>query len=98
MKEIISVQIAAGADICKIVTFATGAEDNLTVLRLISEFPGKRIIAFTMGDKGLSSRILCPLVGGDFTYAALERGAESAAGQITLKEMFDIYRMIKNET
>jgi 3-dehydroquinate dehydratase type I len=98
LKEIISVQIAAGADICKIVTFATGAEDNLTVLRLISEFPGKRIIAFTMGDKGLSSRILCPLVGGDFTYAALERGAESAAGQITLKEMFDIYRMIKNET
>jgi 3-dehydroquinate dehydratase len=33
----------------------------LTVLQLISGFPGKRIIAFAMGDKGLASRILCPL-------------------------------------
>jgi 3-dehydroquinate dehydratase type I len=95
LKEIVSGQIAAGADICKIVTFATKAEDNLIVLRLIPEFPEKRIIAFAMGAKGLSSRILCPLVGGDFTYAALERGAESAAGQITLKEMHEIYRMVK---
>lgn len=95
LKEIVSKQIVTGADICKIVTFATKAEDNLTVLRLIPEFPEQRIIAFAMGEKGLSSRILCPLAGGDFTYAALERGAESAAGQITLKEMHEIYRMVK---
>jgi len=95
LKEIISGQIDAGADICKIVTFADKAEDNLTVLRLIPEFPTKRIIAFAMGDKGLPSRILCPLTGGDFTYASLVKGAESAAGQITLKEMYEIYRMVK---
>ncbi len=95
LKDIVSSQIAAGADICKIVTFAAKAEDNFTVLRLIPEFPLKRIVAFAMGDKGVSSRILCPLIGGDFTYAALERGAESAAGQITVKEMHEIYRMVK---
>jgi 3-dehydroquinate dehydratase type I len=91
LKAIVSRQIAAGADICKVATFANKAEDNLTVLRLIAEFPSKRVIAFAMGDIGLSSRILCPLIGGDFTYAALERGAESAAGQITIKEMYDKY-------
>ncbi|MDD4923869.1 MAG: type I 3-dehydroquinate dehydratase [Dehalococcoidales bacterium] len=95
LKDIVSRQIAAGADICKVVVFANKAEDNLTVLRLISEFTLKRVIAFAMGDKGLPSRILCPLVGGDFTYASLERGAESAAGQITVKEMYEIYRMVE---
>ena len=95
LKEVVSKQIAAGADICKIVTFAAKEEDNLTVLRLIHEFPEKRIIAFAMGDKGITSRILCPLMGGDFTYAASEKGTESASGQISLKEMHEIYRMVK---
>ena len=95
LKDVVLSQIDAGANICKVVAFANKAEDNLTVLRLIPEFPGKRIIAFAMGDKGISSRILCPLIGGDFTYAALERGAESAVGQVTVKEMYEIYRMVK---
>jgi 3-dehydroquinate dehydratase type I len=95
LRDIVSRQIAAGADICKVVTFANKAEDNWTLLRLISEFPEKRIIAFAMGEKGLASRILCPLAGGDFTYTSIARGAESAEGQLTVKELYEIYRMVK---
>jgi len=94
MKEMVQRQLKAGADICKMVTTAQGLEDNLTVLQLISEFPGVRLVSFAMGALGCVSRVFCPLVGGDFTYASIEKGKESAQGQITVKELTKIYEMI----
>ncbi len=95
MKEIVREQIKAGANICKIVTTAQEFEDNLTVLQLISEFPGVELVSFAMGPLGFTSRILCPLVGGDFTYASIEKGKESAQGQTTVRELIKIYEMIR---
>lgn len=97
MKGIVRKQLKAGADICKVVTTAREIGDNLTVLQLIKEFPDVKIIAFAMGPLGLMSRILCPLVGGEFTYASIEKGKESAQGQMTLIEMRRIYEMISTE-
>ena len=94
LKEIVQRQLVAGADICKIVTTARGFEDNITVLRLISEFPEARVVSFAMGDSGLVSRILCPLVGGDFSYASIEQGRESASGQITVRDLSKLYEMV----
>jgi 3-dehydroquinate dehydratase type I len=93
MKDIVNRQLKAGADVCKVVTTAKKFEDNLAVLRLISEFPENRMVSFAMGQTGQISRILCPLVGGDFTYGSIEEGKESAPGQITVKEMIKIYEM-----
>lgn len=95
LKEIVKRQMAVDADICKVVTYALNAEDNLTILKLIPEFPEVEIIAFTMGSLGLPSRILSPLVGGYITYAAIEKGAQSAPGQITVTELYDLYKMVK---
>ena len=94
LKMIVKQQLAAGADICKVVTTAQNAGDNLIILRLISEFPETRIVAFAMGPLGLTSRILSPLVGGDFTYAAIEKGSESAPGQITVTDLNKLYQMV----
>lgn len=94
MKGIVRKQLKAGADICKVVTTAGGFDDNLTALQLIKEFPDVKIIAFAMGPSGLISRVLCPLVGGEFTYASIEKGKESAQGQMTISEMRRIYGMI----
>ena len=88
-------QLEAGADICKVVTTAQRPEDNLTVLQLISEFPKTRVISFAMGPLGFASRVLCPLVGGDFTYASIEQGKESASGQITVKGLRRIYETME---
>jgi 3-dehydroquinate dehydratase len=63
-------------------------------LQLIQEFPNIKIVAFAMRPLGFMSRILCPLVGGEFTYAAIEKGEESAQGQMTVSEMRRIYKMI----
>jgi len=95
MKEIVHRQLKAGADICKVVTTAQVFEDNLTVLQLISEFPAVKLISFAMGALGLMSRVLCPLVGGELTYASIEQGKESAQGQITVRDLTKIYEMIE---
>ena len=96
LKEIIHQQLKAGADICKVITTAQSFEDNMTILQLIAEFPETRIVSFAMGNLGIISRILCPLVGGDFTYTSIDKGMESASGQITVRELRKLYGMVVN--
>ena len=96
MREIVRKELAAGADICKVVTTAQKFEDNLSVLQLISDFPRTRVISLAMGSLGYTSRILCPLVGGDFSYASIEAGKESAQGQITVADLRKVYGMVAN--
>jgi len=95
LKRIIERQLVAGADICKVVTTASNFDDNLTVLQLITEFSELKIVSFAMGPLGSVSRVLCPLVGGYFTYASIEEGKESASGQIATKELRQLYEMVQ---
>ena len=95
LRRIIENEMAAGADICKVVTTARSFEDNVNILSMINEFRPAEIVAFAMGPRGQMSRILCPLAGGAFTYAAMIEGAESAAGQLSLSQMRRIYEMMK---
>ena len=80
---------STGADIVKIVTRAETWADNLRVLELIpmAHDRGLKIIAFCMGPMGRVSRILSHLMGGYLTFVSLEKGQESAAGQIPMMEM-----------
>jgi len=94
MREVIQRELQAGADICKVVTTAQKFEDNIAVLKLITEFPEVRVVSFAMGQLGIASRILCPLVGGDFTYGSIEKGQESAPGQLTVMGLKKIYEMV----
>jgi 3-dehydroquinate dehydratase-1 len=91
LKGIIRQEIAAGADICKVVTTAQRFEDNMAVLRLFPQFPGVKLVAFTMGQVGVSSRVLSTMVGGYFTYAAVMEGKESAPGQLTATYLRSFY-------
>jgi 3-dehydroquinate dehydratase len=47
-----------------------------------------------MGELGKTSRLLSPLFGGFFTFASLERGKETAAGQLTVQEMKAVYETL----
>jgi 3-dehydroquinate dehydratase type I len=84
-------QLAAGADICKVITTAGGLDDNLAIIRLPSLFPWARVIALAMGAAGALSRVLSPLAGGYLTYASIGRGSASAPGQLSLEAMRAIY-------
>ncbi len=93
MQKIIEHEREAGADICKLAVTARSIQDNLEVLKM-NAIEGGRTVAFAMGPLGVSSRILCPLTGGDFTYASIAQGKESADGQITVFALRSLYSMI----
>jgi 3-dehydroquinate dehydratase type I len=87
-------QLAAGAEICKVVTMARNVYDNLAVLKLIGLFPWIDLISFAMGPVGALSRVLSPLAGGYLTYASMDEDSGSAPGQMSVDALRKIYRMI----
>ena len=88
-------EISSGAEVCKIVTTAKQMEDNLTTLNFTSTASSKtKLVCFCMGELGKVSRLLSPLFGGFFTFASLERGNETASGQMTIQEMKSAYALL----
>ncbi|HHT9155934.1 MAG TPA: shikimate dehydrogenase, partial [Candidatus Tripitaka sp. YC43] len=99
------------ADIVKIVTTANDITDNLKIFQLLEEVnrrgvlqyaptAGKPLIAFCMGELGQISRILAPKYGSYLTFGSLDVGKESAPGQLTAREMLEVYHIneINRET
>jgi 3-dehydroquinate dehydratase I len=95
LAAILEAEKRAGADVCKVVTTAQSPADNFRLLQLLRDFPATPAVAFAMGECGTLSRILCPLVGGLFTYASVGPGAESAPGQLTAAELRNLYGMVQ---
>ncbi|MBS7621980.1 type I 3-dehydroquinate dehydratase [Candidatus Bathyarchaeota archaeon] len=95
LQLILKSQMKAKAYICKIVTTAQSLQDNLTLLQFLYEESGKaRIVCFAMGPLGKLSRLLSPIYGGYFTIASLDRGFETATGQMTIEEMKTVYKAL----
>ena len=93
---IVRQELAAGADICKVVTTANKYEDNLAVLQLVRDFPEVKLVAFAMGKAGIVSRVLSPLAGGYFTYASISGSAGSAPGQLDAEYLRSLYDAVGN--
>jgi len=95
LDSILEREISSGAEVCKIVTTAERMEDNLATLNFTSAASSKaKLVCFCMGEPGKVSRLLSPLFGGFFTFASLERGSETALGQITIQEMKAAYKIL----
>ncbi len=91
-RQVLDEEIASGASICKIVTTAKQIEDNLPALSFVSFASSKaKLVCFCMGEHGKTSRLLSPLFGAFFTFASLEQGNETAAGQMSISEMRAAY-------
>lgn len=95
LKSIVNQQIELGADICKIVTFARTIQDNLTLLALPAIFPERSLISFAMGEKGIVSRLMCPLAGSYMTYAFIDNQRKSAPGQLSVSILKQFYRTLR---
>ena len=95
LTDVLERQIAFGADICKIVPTAERIEDSLTLLNFCSEAAKRaKVVCFAMGELGKVSRLLSPLFGCVFTFAALETGSKTASGQMTIQDMKSAYRLL----
>ena len=77
----------------KIVTTAKSVNDATRVLQLYSKKGKMSIIAFSMGDAGRISRILCLYLGSPYTYVSLERPI--APGQYSVDEVKKITNLKK---
>ncbi len=77
-------------DIVKIVTYANDITDNIRIFELLKSAKVPTI-SFCMGELGYISRILTSKFGGFLTFASLEKGKESAPGQLTVNELSKIY-------
>ncbi|MCJ7634554.1 type I 3-dehydroquinate dehydratase [Candidatus Bathyarchaeota archaeon] len=92
LDRVLKKEMDTHANINKLVTFAKTFEDNLTILKFV-EISSKKsnVVCFCMGELGMTSRLISPLIGGCFTYASIQKGKASAAGQLTLSEMRRFY-------
>jgi 3-dehydroquinate dehydratase-1 len=73
------------SSVVKIVTTAKSVNDSTSTLQLYSKKGKTNLIAFTMGDAGRISRILCLYLGSPYTYVSL--GKPVAPGQFSVDEV-----------
>ena len=77
----------------KIVTMAKSINDGSRVLSLYNNSKNVKLIAFSMGNLGKMSRLLCLLLGSPYTYVSL--GRPIAQGQFSLDEVKSIFTVRK---
>jgi 3-dehydroquinate dehydratase/shikimate dehydrogenase len=77
--------------IAKLATTVNSWDDNRRLLELLSLKWPKPVIVIGMGDMGQITRVVGPSRGSFLTYAGLVSNA-AAPGQISLREMVDVYR------
>ena len=73
----------------KIVTMAKSINDGSRILALYNNSKNVKLIAFSMGNFGKMSRLLCLLLGSPYTYVSL--GKPIAPGQFSLDEVKSIF-------
>jgi 3-dehydroquinate dehydratase/shikimate dehydrogenase len=85
---------ATPARVLKVAVQANDATDCLSVFHLLerARTEGREMIAIAMGTAGLVTRILGPARGAFLTYASLEN-APTAPGQISVRELREVYRI-----
>jgi 3-dehydroquinate dehydratase/shikimate dehydrogenase len=83
------------AEILKVAVRAVSIEDCVEVLRLCE--PGRRggreVIAVSMGEAGVLTRVLAPAFGAFLTYGSLDASQATAPGQIGAVELRSVYRV-----
>ncbi len=78
------------ADIVKLATMANDPHDNVRMLHLVrsSKVP---TVGICMGEIGTPSRILAGKFGAPFTYSTFHHERALAPGQLSFRQMKDIY-------
>lgn len=79
-------------DIIKIATMVNEQKDLETLLCFTIKHKNDNVIVLGMGQKGIPSRIINPVFGSLITYASLNEA--SAPGQIPLKELVNIFKVL----
>ena len=93
LEEVFGRMARTPADVLKIATRANSITDCLEVLRLCERRGGREVIAVSMGEAGLLTRVLGPAFGSFLTYGSLDPAQATAPGQIGARELHSLYRV-----
>jgi 3-dehydroquinate dehydratase/shikimate dehydrogenase len=83
------------ASIIKLAVQPADITDSLPLWNLLKRARKENIkfIPVAMGEAGKWTRIMGPAFGAPLTYGSLDTGKETAPGQITAKDLIEIYRV-----
>jgi len=86
---------ATPARVLKIAVQADDATDCLPIFNLLerAQGAGREMIAIAMGPAGIMTRILGPSRGSFLTYGSLDDESATAPGQLTARELREVYRI-----
>jgi 3-dehydroquinate dehydratase / shikimate dehydrogenase len=95
LEQIYESMAATEARILKIAVQADDATDCLPVFHLLerAQREGREMIAIAMGPAGIMTRILGPSRGSFLTYGSLDDESATAPGQLTARELREVYRI-----
>jgi len=87
--------VNTGAEIVKLAVSVDDATDAVPVWHLIerAKSRGKEIVPIAMGEAGKWTRILGLAYGAPIVYAALEEQGGTAPGQISARDLKDVFRV-----
>ena len=91
LREVYNRMSGLDPDIIKIATLANNPHDNVRMLRLISESEVP-LVGICMGDIGVPTRILAGRCGSPFSFATFHHERAMAPGQLSFRDMREIYR------
>ncbi|HEV8590119.1 MAG TPA: type I 3-dehydroquinate dehydratase, partial [Pyrinomonadaceae bacterium] len=86
---------ATSARVIKIAVQANDATDCISIFKLLNraQREGRELIAIAMGQAGVMTRILGPSRGSWLTYGSLDEDTATAPGQLTARELRELYRI-----
>lgn len=86
--------------IIKIAAQTSDVTESLAVWKLLEKAKSENIplIPIAMGEPGKWTRILGLAHGAPITYSSLEAGDETAPGQISVKDLIEVYRVKELDT
>jgi len=93
METVVTRMLRVPADAYKIVTTARKPSDNLRSLAAARALPRQRMVVLAMGELGFPTRVLSPVFGGIFTYAAPMCAEGTAAGQVSARHLRHLYHV-----
>src|SRR5216684_8850435 len=95
LEQIYERMAATPARVLTIAVQADDAIDCLPVFHLLerAQREGREMIAIAMGPAGIMTRILGPSRGSFLTYGALDGESATAPGQLSARELREVYRI-----
>lgn len=82
-------------DAFKIVSTARKPSDNHKVLSILKANPRTPVVVLAMGENGFPTRVLSTAFGGMYTYAAPNAAEGTASGQVSARQLRNLYRLEK---